>query len=525
MEKRQWIATAAAGGTWLMIEGLPACGQTLAAAAPMTPEGRGLAAPSNPPGSIPSVNQPPISWGSTVSSSAAPAPIPGSQSSRGAAAQTALAPTSAASAAETGSINVSAAAAARLRSAGLDPAAPQFRAQLAARLASVHAAIMARAAAKPDGLRLTPGLLEAIRRLPVSSPNVLAANHSLAWGGAANTTGDGTARQLLRPNSMTVAQANDATLLQIDRLYEAAHNQGGASYIVPFASTGSSDLLSDTPFSVPNLYVATFNMPGESPLEATVTGEAPPDAIVTAAAHYSVPTCRVEVDWPAYFAAPQRFPGLERALMTPHGGAGNAKVNGAVAFGFMPVAIVTGDSPLPVLPLGKSIQDGTITLRWNNFRTDIRARITGGTVNEDETMVIGSEPPFFASPNAMGFGAKQLMFSNPSQARLNTTANEITGTDTIGIGAQLGTGYTVQNVTVVQVSSVLDQPGISDAPVDNNYRGAQVAFPPTDGRMEVNVNWHIGPGDSLEYVLQWTFSGPAGQRPVLTMPLRGPCDS
>jgi hypothetical protein len=106
---------------------------------------------------------------------------------------------------------------------------------------------------------------------------------------------------------------------------------------------------------------------------------------------------------------------------------------------------------------------------------------------------------------------------------LNLTANAISGSDTFGIGAQLGPGYSLQTVEVVRVSSVLDQSG--DAPVDDQYRGARVAFQPTAGRIQVTVNWHIGPGDSLEYMLRWTFSGPSGQRPLLTMPLRGPCDS
>ncbi len=406
---------------------------------------------------------------------------------------------------------VSAAAAARLRSAGLDPADPQFSAKLAARMASIHSAAEARVAAQPNTAQPAPRLLSRISALAGASRNAVAASRTLTWGGATSTAGSDMARPFARPSVSAAAQVTQTTPWQLDQMYQLQEPQAGVWQRAPIGSNGGGDLRAEKLFAIPEMYVATFNAP-----EATLAAY----RAANATQHYSIPACQVEADWPASIMPISMLPG---SLGGPGPGSGAAagRDNGAVQFGFNQSDLGLNSD----LPLGATVHPGIVTLQWNNLRADIRAGFIGGATYEEDFMAIGTDPPFLSTPNALGFGPQQVTFGNPTQVRLNTTANQITGNDTFGIGARLGPGYTLESVKVVQVRSVLDQPGLSDAPIDNPYRGAQVAFSPTAGRIQVTVNWHVGPGDSLEYILAWTFSGPAGQRPVLTMPLRGPCDS
>ncbi|MDB5042108.1 MAG: hypothetical protein JWN27_2834, partial [Candidatus Eremiobacteraeota bacterium] len=64
-----------------------------------------------------------------------------------------------------------------------------------------------------------------------------------------------------------------------------------------------------------------------------------------------------------------------------------------------------------------------------------------------------------------------------------------------------------------------------DYAADNVYRGATVTVQPSSGQLETRVEWHIGPHESLQYILGWTLATYLGQRPITSMPLGGPCDS
>jgi hypothetical protein len=135
---------------------------------------------------------------------------------------------------------------------------------------------------------------------------------------------------------------------------------------------------------------------------------------------------------------------------------------------------------------------------------------------------VDASPPFL-SQNSLAMTAANVSFDQATVTRINTSRSvELRGSDTLGIGMQLGRGYTA-TASVVSAHSVSDLGG-NTSPNDQ-YRGAAVTMQPGSNRLQTVVSWHIGPGDSLQYVVRWTFSGPAGQRPLMTLPLTGPCDS
>jgi hypothetical protein len=136
-------------------------------------------------------------------------------------------------------------------------------------------------------------------------------------------------------------------------------------------------------------------------------------------------------------------------------------------------------------------------------------------VTVDQTGTVTSDGGIDLTPDNMVAG-------QPGVTRFNETSTPMTGTDIVGLDVALGPGYTA-SAKIVSASSVADPPGNSDP--DNQFRGATIAAQPANGRLQTSVDWHIGPYDSLQYVLEWTLTGPPGQRPALSMPLGGPCDS
>ena len=93
----------------------------------------------------------------------------------------------------------------------------------------------------------------------------------------------------------------------------------------------------------------------------------------------------------------------------------------------------------------------------------------------------------------------------------------------VGVGVNLGSGWSVTSTKIIAAHSVLDAP--NDSTPDDSYRGASVTQPPSSGRLQTGVHWHYGVAESLSYTIEWQLQGPSGQRPLLTMPLGGPCDS
>ncbi|HTR60042.1 MAG TPA: hypothetical protein VMM27_17815 [Casimicrobiaceae bacterium] len=102
-------------------------------------------------------------------------------------------------------------------------------------------------------------------------------------------------------------------------------------------------------------------------------------------------------------------------------------------------------------------------------------------------------------------------------------AAKMDGEDVLGTGAALGPGWFVAAVQRVNVWSISDPPG--SPPYDTADRGIVVEALPDSGQVTARIKWHIAPGASLGYQITWILSGPYGQRPLMTMPLTGPCDS
>ena len=149
---------------------------------------------------------------------------------------------------------------------------------------------------------------------------------------------------------------------------------------------------------------------------------------------------------------------------------------------------------------------------------------TSRTVTATISLTIDSAAPFVTTNN-FGLGQGNGLFANPGTIRLDpgtNTSASTSGNDTVGLGVNLGPGWTVTSAKVVAASSVLDAP--NDNTPDNAYRGASVTQMPSSGRLQTIVHWHYGVEESLKYTIEWQLQGPGGQRPLLTMALGGPCD-
>jgi hypothetical protein len=180
---------------------------------------------------------------------------------------------------------------------------------------------------------------------------------------------------------------------------------------------------------------------------------------------------------------------------------------------------------LSVLPaLGATPRSGSITFQMAGAVPLTSTKYTFAMMASptDYQVGIGNAPPFISGTNALGLLPSNSTFGQASVTRFNGGSSDMTGDDNLGQGIALGAGYT-GSATVVSATSVADVNG--NSPPDNGYRGASVTIQPQSGRLQTQVHWHISPGDSLQYVVDWTLTGAAGQRAVSTMPLGGPCDS
>ncbi|MBK9062754.1 MAG: hypothetical protein IPL89_06105 [Acidobacteria bacterium] len=139
------------------------------------------------------------------------------------------------------------------------------------------------------------------------------------------------------------------------------------------------------------------------------------------------------------------------------------------------------------------------------------------------TLSIDAVAPFLGA-NAAGLQAANAKFGgNSPRSSDGEPWVSTSGEDTLGLGVFLGKGYKVTETKIVAAQSKLDAPG-NTAP-ENAYRYARVKTKPDADRLQTVVEWMYGPGESLSYTIEWTIVGPLGQRPLLTMPTSGPCDS
>jgi hypothetical protein len=127
-----------------------------------------------------------------------------------------------------------------------------------------------------------------------------------------------------------------------------------------------------------------------------------------------------------------------------------------------------------------------------------------------------------AKDGGFGMTAANIQYRVPGLSRVNTGALPVAGMDVIGKGIALGPGVTA-TARIAAAHSVADI-GADSSP-DNAYRGASVTIQPNSGRLETVVAWHVEPQESLQYAVEWTFTGRPGQRPVLSMPLGKACDT
>jgi hypothetical protein len=169
----------------------------------------------------------------------------------------------------------------------------------------------------------------------------------------------------------------------------------------------------------------------------------------------------------------------------------------------------------------------TVTLTFSSpglpSATKTFENVVGSYQQVKVTLVVDSAPPFLGS-NQAGIQASNANFGG-SGARSNDGAPWVAtnGQDTLGLGIFLGKGYSVTDTKIVSAHSKLDAPGSTAA--ENAYRYAKIKTKPDAGRLQTVVDWMYGPGESLSYTIEWTLTGPMGQRPLTTMPLSGDCDS
>jgi hypothetical protein len=174
-----------------------------------------------------------------------------------------------------------------------------------------------------------------------------------------------------------------------------------------------------------------------------------------------------------------------------------------------------------LLPLGAHSHMAMIGLTYLDatlapFPLPVTAAIAPQTFD----VTVANQAPFITATD-FGVSPANSTFAQATVTRVNLGDTPMTGTDILASGIAIGAGYTA-SAKVVAASSIADVGG--DTSPDNQYRGA-VATSPSGGRLQTSVAWHIGPGDSLTYLLEWTLTGPYGQRALQTLPLGGPCDS
>ncbi len=362
--------------------------------------------------------------------------------------------------------SIAPAAAARLRAAGLDPASKLFLTQLAARLAVTrHRVVSVKRTVKANA-----PLRDRVRLTGSLGP--------LFTKAAPNSVAPSEAK---RPIFRGVA-LNDPFL---------------------FAADGRFLGVGAPPIELPNVFV----------LQMDSTDQALPAA--TAAVHptvtVAVPDCNVTASTDARFFRWDSDEGRTAAEDT--------KLNPTPGTYYATFWLLFGD--VPSMPLGAKAHEATIALSYLDATlAPVPVTVKAWSFAQDFDLAVAEQAPFIAATN-FGVTADNSSFGQAAVTRVNLTDSPMTGTDTFARGISLGAGYSAI-ATVVSASSVADVNG--DTSPDNQYRGA-VATSPQGGRLQTSVAWHIGPGESLQYVLRWTLTGPLGQRALSTLPLGGPCDS
>lgn len=180
-------------------------------------------------------------------------------------------------------------------------------------------------------------------------------------------------------------------------------------------------------------------------------------------------------------------------------------------------------NPTKPFAFGAKPRDVTLTLSAQGLTPLVKtASMMGGGQQVKISIAIDAAPPYLPA-NAFGMQASNAHFGGAgTRSNDGNPWTTTTGEDTLGLGVNLGAGYVVTSTKIVAAQSQLDPPGTT-TPV-NAYRYAKIKTNPDAGRLQTVVEWMYGPGESLSYTIEWTLTGPLGQRALMTMPLSGPVD-
>ncbi|MBL8323401.1 MAG: PAN domain-containing protein [Rubrivivax sp.] len=178
--------------------------------------------------------------------------------------------------------------------------------------------------------------------------------------------------------------------------------------------------------------------------------------------------------------------------------------------------------PKPV-PGPASYQASAFVRNGKEVSARIPATVYGDVQNIVVTVPVTAKSPHLASPGGIGLSA-QNVFTAPG-TRLSTTPDYRggkggSGVDVFGDRMNLLNGFSA-TARIVKARSYLDGPGY-EAPMDA-ARGARIVLQPQGGRLNTRVEWFHAAGESIDYVIEWTFSGPLGMRPLATMSKQGHC--
>jgi hypothetical protein len=211
-----------------------------------------------------------------------------------------------------------------------------------------------------------------------------------------------------------------------------------------------------------------------------------------------------------------RSPGVTEALNLPAGD------------GSQPAYYV--NVPILTLPIGKP-REGQLAVSFANvtgypsYVTFIPETLTvtvDATVDHSPALTgAGSVAPW----GGTGIGPGNASLGNPGVPRVGGGTDysvQTQGDDLVGAGLSLGPGWKVTSTAIKSAFSAVAPDVLAP---DNTWRGASVKQAPEGADLRTITHWHYSGIDSLDYTIEWTLQGPAGQRPLMTMQKIGDCDS
>jgi hypothetical protein len=367
--------------------------------------------------------------------------------------------------------HVSDVAARRLRAAGLDPSSPTFRTEVDARLRT-----FAQSFARESQVKLAKRPVADLVRPQVGKRVDLFTSNSVS----------SVSNRVRRP----VGPAANAPALDA---------------MLPY---GFVDMQTPQgPITLPSVYIIPFRPPAEARSRVR-------EIATLGSVEITIPACGIDSTHIAVVRSAEQMGTVYADLIEAN--PGTHFEDHDFALFIMLDDIVDGE-----FPLGAQSRHGTMTLTIDDHVAKRDWDFAALTLDTPGFALVDSAAPFLGE-NTFGFTAANTSFGQPTVERVNLGDQPLEGVDTFGTGIQLGAGY-VATARIVAAHSIADL-GADTSP-DNGYRGASISIQPQSNRLQTSVKWHIGPGDSLQYEVAWTLTGPEGQRALMTLPKRGPCDS